>query len=293
MTPRRGRPFEPTQFKYPPDIAPMQALVLKADARRSLLRAHPELGCDLCHGVDIKGTGHSGTVVQLNSEPPRLFKVFTSINEAAYDREVSYAMMMQRLIPDHAVGFIGATKMCDGRAVAEMPCAPNAVDMYYAAKDKTLHCHHMISALDAVAGMHNAGYLHNDIKPENFLVLRECAKLIDFGTCLPIGATSRGGTTDFMHPRLSPTTSIARTVTTDFYAFAVTTQVSLDITIANAKRDTQADAATAYCTDSPIHRALAAAHSMVECAHCNPLLEYDKGEAGKLRAALRECVEWV
>ncbi len=300
-------------IKYPPDIVLTRALELRDDARRALFCVHPELHH---YEIDIMGTGRSGTVVRLNSQPPRLFKIFKAKNGSAFESEVKHALLMQKLIPDKAIGFLAATRIgakgCRGargcrcakgcRGVAEMPPSSSsssssaAIDMFYAAHYKSLRYHHMVSALDAMLAMHSVGYLHNDIKPENFLVVCERAKLIDFGTCRPIGDAISGGTWEFMHPRVSRSKLTERTVSTDAYSFAVTTLISLDTTITNSKRDTLAAAAAAYITDTPIHRALAVAHAMVEWAHCNPLLEYDgftTVDIFDLRAALYACVEWV
>jgi len=287
----QGAASRPTTcFKYPPDIKLRQALALRADAMSGIFCVHPELiTCD----VEIMGTGRSGTVVQLNTTPPRRFKVFKPITREAYESEVEHALLMQKLIPDNAVGFIAASRIIGGRGVAELAWCLPAVDMYYAAQFKSLGCHHMVSALDAMLAMHGVGYLHNDIKPENFLVVRDHAKLIDFGCTRVIGDAILGGTWQFMHPRVSRSTRTERTVSTDVYSFAVTTLVSLDDTIANAHRRTLAEAAKAYVSDTPMHRALAVAHTMVEWAHCNQSLEYDSGELARLRAALYDCVECV
>ncbi|MTV47257.1 protein kinase domain-containing protein, partial [Streptococcus pneumoniae] len=58
--------------------------------------------------------------------------------------------------------------------------------------------------VDAVAHLHNHGFVHNDIKADNILMSEDgVPKLCDFGLACKIGTPSKGaGTTKYMAPEL-------------------------------------------------------------------------------------------
>jgi hypothetical protein len=60
-----------------------------------------------------------------------------------------------------------------------------------------------IALLRVLRGMHEAGVVHGDVKPEHVLIEASGAvRLIDLGLVAPIGATARGGTHGFLAPEL-------------------------------------------------------------------------------------------
>ncbi|MFO0803757.1 MAG: serine/threonine-protein kinase [Gemmataceae bacterium] len=77
-------------------------------------------------------------------------------------------------------------------------------------------------AADAVAYLHESGYLHADLKPNNIMLADEVAKVIDFGLAREIGeVTDRlQGTPEYMAPETASRKLVD--VRTDIFNFAAT-----------------------------------------------------------------------
>jgi serine/threonine-protein kinase len=82
-------------------------------------------------------------------------------------------------------------------------------------------------AAAAIVHTHRRGFIHLDIKSENYLVRpdgdRGIVKLSDFDTCLPVGTTEAPtgfvGTTNYLPPEIFRDRSLS--IATDFFAFGV------------------------------------------------------------------------
>jgi len=59
-----------------------------------------------------------------------------------------------------------------------------------------------LNALQGLKEIHNKGFLHKDIKPENMLLDKEQVKLIDLGLAEEIGGKKLGGTSKYISPEV-------------------------------------------------------------------------------------------
>jgi len=81
----------------------------------------------------------------------------------------------------------------------------------------------MRAARDAAQGLaaaHDAGLVHRDIKPDNIVVGRDRARVLDFGLATVAGDTARAGTPGYMAPEV--VAGHAATAQSDQYSFGVT-----------------------------------------------------------------------
>jgi serine/threonine protein kinase len=83
--------------------------------------------------------------------------------------------------------------------------------------------HKMAKELDQ---LHQLGYVHNDIKPENFMThsrlsIRDEVKLIDFAYARPKNQPFTSGTPEYAAPEILSNTKRPRTQATDIYSLGV------------------------------------------------------------------------
>lgn len=136
---------------------------------------------------------------------------------------------------------------------------------------------YVVQAAEAIAAVHQAGFIHRDICPRNLLLTADCetAKLTDFGLTVPatppfMREGNRTGTVDYMAPELVFRRPTDQRV--DVFAFGVT--------------------AYEICTfELPWPHAADGKGAMVHEKPPTPILKHQKDLPPKLAEAIHACIE--
>jgi len=225
--------------------------------------------------ITFLGHGSFGVIVSaVSNDNTRTFKICKK------RAEITATLAIQSILPLNVIGFTGFARF-DLWCVAELNVSSSAIWLDVLIERGLARASHVQLCFDALATLHTAGFMHNDVKPESFVVTDGRVQLTNLSACAPANRPCTQGTLGFMHPRTVLNISSNRTSTTDLYAMAITTVVVLSrcrvseiVFYPVEEFDQQLDACSA-------------ARTMVVWAQTNQLAEYPQQMLGRLIDALQ------